>query len=163
MKNFEVINLAETLTAYAQQLKSLKGAKFANCIIKNSDLLGKESKTILDSRKIEDSYKEYETKRVELCEKFSNKNEDGTPKKKSITSQSFEYDIDLTNTEFISAIDALKDEYKDVLKLQDEHQLDFNKFLEDESTLELIKISIDSVDDAISVELFSAIKSFIID
>jgi hypothetical protein len=150
MKNFEVINLAETLTAYAQQLKSLKGAKFANCIIKNSDLLGKESKTILDSRKIEDSYKEYETKRVELCEKFSNKNEDGTPKKKS-------------STEFISAIDALKDEYKDVLKLQDEHQLDFNKFLEDESTLELIKISIDSVDDAISVELFSAIKSFIID
>jgi hypothetical protein len=163
MKNLEIINLAETLTAYAQQLKSLKGAKFANCIIKNSDLLGKESKTILDSRKIEDSYKEYETKRLELCEKFAEKEENGKPKKKSINAQNFEYVIDSTNTEFISSIDKLREEYKDILKLQDEHQLDFNKFLDEESTIELFKINIDNVDDAISVELFSAIKSFIID
>lgn len=163
MKNYEVLEIAEILSAYVNQLKVLKGAKFGYSILKNIDLISKEAKTIQEVQKIEDGFKLFEEKRIELCEKFANKDEEGKSKKIYKTKTNFEYDLDKTDVKFIDAFSKLQEEYKESIMLQNGNFKEFESFLKEDNTIELIKFNFDIVPEDISLELLSAIKVFIID
>lgn len=163
MKNYEVIELAETLSAYVNQLKVLKGAKFGYSLLKNIDLIAKEAKTIQEVQKIEEGFKTFEEKRIELCEKFAEKDETGQVKKNHKTKTSYEYVLDKTNPEFIDGFSKLQEEFKEAIQLQNANFKEYELFLNDENTIELIKFSFDIVPEDISLELLSVIKAFLLD
>lgn len=163
MRNIEILNLVEALNNNIEELKKLKGAKFAYAIIKNLETLNTESKVIQSVYTISDEYKEYDKARVDLCERYADKDENGQPIKNYITDKSFEYKLDLTNQVFISAMDELTQKYKDSIITNNEKSLEYNKFLMEESTIKFTDIDFSTIPDDISVELLSVIKPFVKD
>jgi len=163
MKNIEVLNLVESLNSNAEELKKLKGAKFAYCIIKNIEALNSEAKIIQSIHTISDKYKEYDSKRIEICEKYADRDDNGEIIKNYITEKSFEYKLDLSNQEFINEMESLAREYNDTLVESNEKTLEYNRFLMSESGINFTKIDIDSIPNDISVELLAIIRPFIID
>lgn len=162
MKNSEVIQLNNKISSYIKPLKDLKGAKFSYALIKNTELLQKEVKDIAAVITPTEAYQAYDKARVALCESFAKKDEKGNVIRKNLRENGqFDYDIDVNDEAFKAAVENLKEEHKDAIKEQDEKILEYNKFLDEESTVSFHKISISDVPNDISVELMSVIEPFI--
>lgn len=164
MKNIEILDLASMLSTYAKDLKNLKGAKFGYALLKNIDKLTAECKLIEEARGIPEKFKEYETKRIALCEKYADKDETGQPQKKQYSATSFEYIINPDNIQFISEVETLKNEYTQAIEEFAKTEEDYKTLLNSENNdFKLTLITFDCVPEDISVELLSVIKSFIKD
>lgn len=161
MKNYKILELSERINFYSQSLKNLKGAKFAYTIVKNIAILQEEAKTMSSLIQQTDSYKEYEKERVALCEQFSKKEDDGSIAKKDLGNGRFEYVIDMQDPAWISAITSLNTKYKSDIEEYDKKITDYNKFLNDESTITLNTLGFDDIPSDISVELMAVIEPFI--
>lgn len=162
MKNIEILDLASVLSTYAKDLKNLKGAKFGYALLKNIDKLQAECKAIDEARNIPADFKEYETKRIEICEKYAEKDEEGKPRKKQYAQGGFEYVIDQTNTSFTSEIEGLKEKYATAIEEFTKNEVDYKTFLTSENPeFKLTLVDIDSIPEDISVELLSVVKAFI--
>lgn len=156
--------MSEVLKAYARQLKELKGVKFAYAILKNTDSLAKEAKAIMSTRVIEDAFKTYDAERVAICEKFSEKDERGVPKKKETQYNQFEYVIDPTNEDFKKEISDLKVKYAETIAAQEANDKAFNAFLvEENEAFVLYKLKIDDFPENISLEILSALQMMILE
>lgn len=163
MKNYEVLELAETLSAYVNELKLLKGAKFGYSIIKNIDLISKEAKTIQDVQLINEDFKKFEQARIDLCEKYANKDEKGKAKRIYKSKNNYEYDLDKNNSDFVNEYTQLQNNYSEAIKIQEDNFKEYHSFLNEDNSIELIKFSFDIVPEDISIELLSVIKVFIAD
>lgn len=163
MKNIEILELSELLSHYAKNLKDLKGAKFAYTIIKNIDIINKESKDIKEVKKISEKYKNLEKLRLELCEKFADKDEKDMPLKKELSKNVFEYVIIKNKDEFNEEVSKLMKDNEDAIKEQETFDKEYSDFLNEESIIEFRKIDLSEVPDEINIELFDVIKKFIKD
>lgn len=163
MKNIEILNLVESLNSNIDELKKLRGAKFAYAIIKNLELLGTEAKLIQSIYTVSDEYKEYDKTRIDICERYAQRNEAGEVIKNWFDDKSFEYKLDTTNQEFLKEIEELTTKFNTVLKENNDKSVEYNKFLMEESLIKFVDIDINSVPEDITVELLSIIKPFIKD
>ncbi len=164
MKNIEIFDLASILSSYASQLRSLKGAKFGFALLKNIDKLSAEIKTLEAARNIPEAYKEYEQKRIALCEKYAEKDEKGQPKKIQRGPNSFDYAITPDNSDFIQETDKLREEYATALEEFKGTEAEYKTLLSAENAeFKLSMVNFEDVPSDISVELMSVVKPFIKD
>jgi hypothetical protein len=163
MTNYELFVLADQLANNIEKLKALKGAKFTYGVLKNIDIIEKEIKILTDSAKPSEAFLAYDKKRVLLCEEFAGKDEKGEVKKKAVagSQNQFEYDIDTESEAWLSAIDALKSENKEIIDLRDEQVKEYNEMLSIDSAVVFHQIKLDDVPNDISLDLMKIVKPFI--
>lgn len=163
MKNLELFALADQLGKSIERLKLLKGAKFTFTLLKNIDLIDKEIKSLSECSKPTDEYNAYDKARVELCEKFCAKEENGELKKKPNPQNpnQFEYDIDTTSKEWTDAIETLRLTNVAVLEAREEQLNSYNELLQSDSDVTFSTIKLADVPNEISMDLMRVIKEFI--
>ncbi len=118
-----------------ETVKDLKGVKFAYSILKNKKKIEEEIKLFEEVIKPTSAYEEYERKRIVLCEIHSEKDTEGRP---VILGDKYKLvDIDLFNTE----LEKLKGGYQDIIEERIEQINEYNKILDEELILDVIKIN----------------------
>jgi hypothetical protein len=156
MKNNEIITLANQLPT----LGNLTGAKFAYAIAKNQDIATREAKHLSEGLKSTPEYQEYEKKRIELCEELSKKDESGKAMMIPIGNGVSRYVFE-DEKAFNKELEKLGKEYKEVLDARKKQEEDYNKLLEEESTVEFFKMDQDIIPDNITVQQMNIIKNLI--
>lgn len=158
LKHKEVLGIYYSLPI----LGELKGVKFNYGIDKNRKRLKKEVETLEERAKPSKEFEEYDKERVKVNEKFSQKNEDGTPK--MVTNQQQQvsrYVIDdKRKTEFDKEQDELKIKHKAAVESREAQLKEYREFLEGESDFTPFFIDIDSVPTEINGNQFELISIF---
>lgn len=119
-------------------------AKFKYFIWKNKKLILDELEIIEKSLIVSDKFKEYDTKRIELCKKHSNKDEnwEAIMIDKRFDINDFKW--------FEKDILKLQEEFKETLNENDKHISDYEKLLNEETKLELVKVDSENIPDELS-------------
>ena len=123
-----------------EMVKGLRGIKFAYARLKNKKLISDEIKVFEDLLKPSDGFLEYDKKRIELCVKYSKKDEKG---KSIIENNSYAGLTD--NKEFEKELGQLKEEYKEVMDERLKLLEEYNKMLEEEIELNFHKILLEDI------------------
>jgi len=137
MKNRDLYKIYEDLKA----LNDAAGARLSFVIGKNLKLIKDELQLIEASFTMSDEYKEFQKKRISLCTAYSNKNEDESP-----VMIDNRFDI-IDAKEFSKFFNILKEEYKEVIKINISKEEDYENLLNEECTLELVNIKLDLIPD----------------
>lgn len=153
MKNKELLALNQILNEY----EKVKGKDFAYMVFKNKELIESEMK-IFDKLKKEPhpEYQAFENERMVLCTIHSEKDENGTP----VTYQN-RYkikDMEAFNVEFVE----LREKYKSVIEDMEQSEREFNEFMENEATVELVKVNFKDVPNEIDADQLKKLKDIII-
>lgn len=152
MKNKDLFRILEGIKLCA----GLRGAKFSHALSKNKAHLESEIKHLQKGLKPSKEYDSYEKKRVELCTKFSKKDEKNNP---IIEKDAFAID---DQEKFDIELEKLRDGYKDLLKKRDQEIEDYKKHLEDDVVnFNFHKLSIESIPDDITVKQMDMIIEMI--
>jgi len=109
--------------------------KFAYAISRNEDFfisLTKAMKKLLNPSK---KYMEYNTKRLELAQKYADLDKDGKP---IIFNNN--YVINTRRNEFESQIEKIKDEYKECIEEQEKRENSLDEILEREEEVQIYQI-----------------------
>jgi len=163
MKNYQVLELADKLNKNLDNFKHLRGAKFAYTILKNTNLLSDEIKTIQALSAASDRYKQYESERIELCQSLCKKDKEGNLITTNLGNGMYEYSIDLNSKEWLDGIAKLQEEYKDDITKYSQQISDYNVFLNKDTTLSFFKMTFEDVPSDISLEMMTIIEPFITD
>lgn len=134
----------------------LKGIKFAYAVNKNKKKFLKELKEIAKLMEMSEEFKIYEKKRVEICEKFCEKDEEG----KAIVKNNAYAGLK-ENAEFDSAMDALSEENKELINARKKQISEYNNFLNEEFEIDIYKIKLEDVPSDISVNQLKSIEFMI--
>ena len=126
----------------------IKGVKFAFTVLKNRKKLEaqvEEDKPIFEEiLKPSDGFKEYEDKRITLCEDSSEKDEEG----KAITEDS-RYKI-LDMGKFNEDLTNLSEEYKDSIEDRKSQIDEYNNLMEEDIVIEFQKLGINDLPDELT-------------
>lgn len=161
MKNYQVLELADKLNKNLENFKHLRGAKFAYTLIKNTNLLSDEIKTVQLLAVASDRYKQYESDRIELCQRLCKKDTHGNLITKDLGNGMHEYNIDLDSKDWIDGISSLQEEYKEDITNYNQQVNDYNSFLNKDTNLIFHKMDFDDVPSDISLEMMAIIEPFI--
>lgn len=161
IENYKIIELSNNINEYYQELLELKGAKFNYALLENIKLLNIEITRIQDLLKSE-KHNEYQNKRIELCEKYSEKDDNNNPIKIKNSDGLEEFHIsDENKKEFENKIQTLQNDYKTVIENY-RKQIDiYNEKLNETVDIPFKKIDIDNIPNDISFKLMQAISIFI--
>ena len=144
-KVIEMINVIDKIL-----IKSTESS-FNWILIQNKTSLKEIQKSIEEYLKPSDRFNEYEKKRIELCVKYCNKDENGNPKFTPVLNLSGqkiadEFDGLKDNAEFQSLLSQLTEEYQDVKDEMNNKQNFYETTIKNEEVeVNLKKISIDKV------------------
>lgn len=119
-------------------VSSLKWVKFAIAVAKNKKLIQNEAEPIEKWGEALEWFKEYESKRVKLCENFADKDENWKPVTVWPANNS-SYKIK-DQLKFEAALNILREEYKDAIQERDTQIKDYIKVLEEEIPIEFSKV-----------------------
>jgi hypothetical protein len=119
--------------------------KFHYLMLKNKKLLEPEVESLQKANTPPEGHNEFNKKRLDLCNSFADKEEDGSPK---IINDNFVISEE-TKEEFEKKLSELKEEYKDVVDTMDKNQEDFIALLKEEVEIELAKIPLSIMPEAI--------------
>lgn len=161
VKVHQVIELSNKLTNYYQQLNQLKGREFLFTILENINLLNIEIEKINKMIEGSDEYNEYQNKRINICNEFAEKDEDGNPVK-IMNNDVEEFKIDREDKDFIEKIQTLQEEYKDSIADYLKKIDKYNNHLNDDVEIDFKQILLDDVPEDITFELLSVINLFVI-
>lgn len=156
MKRKDIPSVLNTLN----EVSELKGVKFAFAVLKNRKRI--ETQIEGDKEIFEkiltppDEFKDFETKRIELCVLHSDKDENGTPIIKD--DQYVIKDLNLFNVE----LDKISETYKDVIEERKKQVDEYNSLMEEDLELEFKKVSVDDLPDEISEKQLRNIEFMII-
>jgi hypothetical protein len=158
MTNNDVIALGKVLN----QVSHLRGKKFAYAVYKNKAIIEKEIEIFNELRKEPHSdFNEYEQERANLCINFSRKDENGSPKKVN-GPQGEQYDIEDMDG-FQIEFQKLQDKYPQVIEHLEKTKKEIDDFLNSESEIELVKVSIDDIPEDVDANTIDALKFIIKD
>ncbi len=132
MKNNDLMRLMDGFDS----VNNLEGVKFAYAVSKNRRLVINEIETLQDCIKPAEKYTEYDKKRMELCEKYSEKNDNDEP-----ITENGQYKI-TDRVEFDKSIDELKKSYNGEIESRVKQLDEYKELLNKETVLELHKISL---------------------
>lgn len=152
MRRAELFSLYKRLPS----LKDLKGVKLAYTIVRNTKKLEEEINIYQELFKPSEKFLEFEEKRIELCNKFCDKNEEGKP----IINNGVYQGVDKNNL-FIVEYERLKNEYVNELKERDDQIKKMNEFLSEEINFDFLKIKLEDVPNDISVDQMAVLEHFL--
>ena len=129
-------------------VSELKGVKFAFAVLKNRKIFEsqiEEDKAIFEKILTpSDDFKEFETKRIELCVDYSEKDENGLP-----IIENEQYKI-LDFSKFDVELNILSEKHKEAIDARKKQIDDYNSLMEEELVLEFKKISIEELPNDVS-------------
>jgi hypothetical protein len=146
MKRQEIINLNTKLNEFAETKGSIK---FSYAIAKNVKLIEEELEAVKKAFNIPKEYIAYEEKRTALAEKFSEKDENGNPKKRTKqvningTMQAAEEYVllDDSKKKFETELATLREDYKDALENYASVTKEYEEFMNENLDINFYKIT----------------------
>jgi hypothetical protein len=140
-------------------LSTLTGAKLNYALLKNINKIEKETEDIKKIVNPSDRYKEFDKKRIDICQLYCEKDDKGENVKKQIDANNWEFVFSDENKKmFDTELETIQEEYKEDIeqfKLQIE---DYNKFLQEESKINFHKVSYKELPENISLEIMSILE-----
>ncbi|MDD3302229.1 MAG: hypothetical protein PHN31_01640 [Candidatus Gracilibacteria bacterium] len=158
MKNKDLIRIHNAITG----LSNIEGSKFAYAMIKNKKLIRNELENIEGSIFDTENYKEYNKLRIELCEKFCEKNQDGSCIFINDINGQQSYKIE-NKKEFEKEILELQEKFKEDIEHKTNQLVEYNKLLDEEINIELFMIKSDDLPNMLTVEQTESIFDLIKD
>jgi len=159
MKRFELFTLLDSLN----KLDNLTGVKFNYVIDKNRTQIEKE---VEDMRKLNEpsaEFQAYDKVRLQLLQKYSEKNEKGEPKFTQANGM-VRFDIPDSNMKkFQAELDKATKEAEKAIAERDKQVFEYDKFLQEESKLVFETLTIEEIDNQINGEQYKIIKHFVAD
>lgn len=144
------------IQAYVDALNSVsefKGVKFAFTVLKNKKKIEKqvdEDKEIIQEvLTATDDFKDFEEKRIELCNEHSNKDDKGEA---IIIDEKFDL---IDEDAFNVAFDSLKVEYADAIGSRESQLKEFDTMMKEEVTIDFVKLNSDELPEGIETYLES--------
>jgi hypothetical protein len=140
---------SENYSRGLSQMMSYRGQKFSYAIVKNMRAFEKFLKELADYHKTHpiEKEEEFHQKRIELCEQFAEKDENG---KAIIENRAYKLPED--QTEFKAAFEALKEEYKVTVISIEQRDEEARAFADEEVEVEIFTIREEHMPDDISGE-----------
>ena len=154
LKRVEVLQLFDGLNT----LQNLKGAKFAYMCAKNKEILRGEVTATRAAYMPSDKMKEYEGKRIALCEKYADKDDN---EKAVIINGS--YSLVMNKAVFDKELKKLTKDYKETIDENDGKIAEYKKFLEEEIEPDLVSIDLEDVPKEITGRQMDVIIKLVID
>lgn len=148
MRNIELSGLSQVFEDIADIPQS---TKFNYAFNKNRKKLWTYLRG-LDQSKPHAKHGEFENKRVELCEKFCTRDDDG-----EVILEDNRYTGLGDNEEFDSAIEALKVEFTDVVTHSQDNRKKYNETMQEEATFKMHMVSMEDVLDGFSPNQLNAV------
>lgn len=139
-------------------VRKLKGVKFAYVISKNMRIIENEIESIQKSIAPSIDYVEFEKKGVALCEKHCLRGHDKQP----ILNKNKEYTFDDFNV-FKSYVTELEKEHSKVINDRKKQEKEFELLLDEKSEIILHTVALEFVPEDITTEQFNGIYELIID
>jgi len=155
MKKKDVLSFYEGLVA----IKGLPGARFNYAVSKNKDNFKSEVEALSEAYKESPEFNAYNVERYNLCIELCRKDEEGNPVKVRQGNQeifAFDEDSDIKNK-----LEALSDKHPGVVAAREKQLKDYDKLLQEDSDVEVYKISLDSIPEDITQELLDPIYPMI--
>jgi len=140
---------------------NLSGSRFVYVIAKNISLLQDEIKALNKAQEPSEAFIEFDNKRIELAEKFSEKEENGDPKIIRDKGQSRFVIKDIKA--FEKAVDELKKSNADVVEDREKQLEDFNNILNEEFEIHLLGLNQEDLPENITSSQLVSIFSLMID
>lgn len=141
-------------------VNTLEGFKLAYAVARNKRALVAEQSLLKKATKHSDKYKEYDTKRIELCQKYALKDEAGKPKL-TMGPTGMAYEGVNENPNFQEDLKVLKEEHKESIDNQEKKQEDYAKMLEEEIEFDLYMVQSDQLPKNITVQQLDAIMPMV--
>ncbi len=153
MKNKDIVQLYNNL----KELGNLEGVKFAYFVVKNMKILQSEIAVFEDIIKPSEKYVEYEQKRLDICKKYAEKDENGNCKIENDKFVGCE-----NNEEFNKEIQQLNNEYAEVILKRNQQLKEIEQILEEENNnIKLMKIKVEDIPKNITVKQMMVINDLI--
>lgn len=144
MKRKEITTILNSLN----EVSEIKGVKFAFAILKNRKKLEtqiEEDKTIFEEiLKPSEGFKEFETKRVDICVLYSEKDENGDP-----ITENDQYKINELD-KFNSELTLLSDKYKEEIEGRYKQVSEYNSLMEENIVIDFVKVNYEDLPSDIS-------------
>lgn len=159
MKNREIKEIYEQL----QQVSgNMQGVRINYAISRTIRHLKPMAESLDEAIKPSDEYLEFEQKRVELMEKYCDRDDQGNPRKE-IFGKSVQYSITQKLGQFQKALEALSKPYKKAITQREKQLADYAGLLDKqcEEPLKFHMISLDDVPETITRENFRRIEMLI--
>ena len=159
--NFTRENLVQiwgVLNGLAQEKTTAKGAYG---IAKNKRIVETEVKSIEEAQKnqqLPEGIEEYEQKRLGLCEKFCDKDEEGKPVVNGNT-----FVIVKERPAFDTELLKLQEEFKEPLSTRQKQDLEFQDFLKEEVNVDFHQIKIDDLPNNVTGQQVEVLGDIIIE
>ncbi len=156
MKNEELGKIYTRL----EKCNNLRGVKLAYAIAKNKMSLEKELKTLQKVNEPSNDFKTYLQKRRKLLEKYCEKDENGNLKTESIPNGIRYVGVE-KNKDFQKELKKLMSDNMKLIKKQTDKDNEYQRFLQEESDLELHKIDFKMIPEDITVEQMEALTPMV--
>lgn len=137
-----------TLNQRLSLLGALKGSKFSFTIAKNKEVIKPTVDKLNKMIKMSNRFMEFDKKRVEINEKYAERDEKGNPIMKE---ERFTIPND-KKEDFEKEIEALKTEYKDAVSERETQKKELEAFLKEEITLDFKTIPLSIIPEDINVD-----------
>lgn len=141
MKKSEALVLYRNLN----QLGGLTGVRFSYAIAKNVNLLKGEIESLDKAMEPAKEFMEFEKERVELVEKYAEKDENGKPKKEVAPNGSQQYVMNTGEKKFQKEFDELKKKHKDAVEAREKQIEEYTKLLSTDSDFVPHKVKLEDV------------------
>jgi len=151
MKNKDLFRLYQGLN----DVSYFNGVKFAYSVVKNKKLIEAEIKTFEEVIKPTEEFQKYEQKRVETCEKYCERQEDGKP-----VVENNAYKI-IDKISFDKELEQLKTDSQEMLDYREQQLKEYNELLDEDTKLELVKVSVDNLPNGITSSQIESIYEII--
>jgi len=159
-KRENVISVFGVMNVLSEEKTTAKGAY---AIAKNKKIAEGEVKAIEEAQKnviIPDKFKEYDEKRIKLCEELADKDKDGNPVKIN-NGQQFAISPESQEV-FNEKLQSLREEYKEAIEEKDKVEKDFLDLLAEEVEVDFHKVKIDDLPDNVTASQIEALDEIII-
>jgi hypothetical protein len=155
MKRKEISVALDSLNGVSE----LKGVKFAFCVLKNKKKIEtqmEEDRVIFEQiLKPSEGFNEYESKRVQLCVQFSDKDEQGNPvveNNQYKISNLFDFNTELTK---------ISEEYQEHIDGRTKQVDEYNTLLEEDINLDFQKVKFEDLPADLSASQLSSLEFMI--
>jgi hypothetical protein len=144
-----------TLKAGLESVSKLQGVKFAYAVARNLAIITEEIAPLTKAIEPSKEFAEFNKQRLELCNEYAKKAEDGTP---VIVGTDF---IIEDRELFDKIVEELKSQFKEAIESRDKQINEYQEMLEEPCDINLVKISDDLLPEAINAEQIFGIMEII--
>lgn len=158
-----MLNKGEILSLFRNlnQLGGLAGVKFSYAVARNINLLKPELESLEKSMELPEKFKEFEKERIELVEKWAEKDDKGKPKKEKAENGAEQYIMGADEKKFEKEFTALKTKHKEAVSAREKQVEEYTKLLTTDSEVKLYKIKLDDVPKEITAKQMAGIYNII--